>query len=107
MAEMFDVGLCTIVQGDNLETLRLMPDRSIQCGVTSPPYDKLRTYGGFTWDFEATARELYRVLCDGGVLCWVVNDSVVKGSETLTTAKQKIFFVEQCGFTLHDTMIYE
>jgi site-specific DNA-methyltransferase (adenine-specific) len=61
---------------------------------TSPPYDNLRVYNGFTWDFEATAKELYRVLVPGGVLCWNVNDSVVNGSETLTSCKQKIFFRE-------------
>lgn len=84
---------------------------SIELVVTSPPYDALRTYDGikpFTWsDFEIVARELYRVLCDGGVLCWIVGDSVVKGSETLTSAKQKIYFRELCGFLIHDTMIYE
>lgn len=79
---------------------------SIPLVVTSPPYDDLRTYGGHSWDFETTALELYRVLCDGGVCCWNVGDSVVDGSETLTSAKQKIFFRE-IGFRIHDTMIYE
>lgn len=36
-----------------------------------------------------------------------VGDSVVDGSETLTSAKQKIFFREECGFRIHDTMFYE
>lgn len=87
--------------------MRELPAASVQLVVTSPPYDDLRTYGGHSWDFEATARELYRVLCDGGVVCWNVGDSVVDGSETLTSAKQKIFFREECGFRIHDTMIYE
>ena len=106
MTQVTEVGQCTIVQGDNLETLRLMPDCSVQCCVTSPPYDKLRSYGGYVFDFDGCAKELYRVLCDGGVACWVVGDSVVDGGETLTSAKQKIFFVEQCGFRVHDTMAY-
>lgn len=66
-----------------------------------------RVTRGHPWSFEATARELFRVLCDGGVVCWNVGDSVVDGSETLTSAKQKIFFREECGFRIHDTMIYE
>jgi site-specific DNA-methyltransferase (adenine-specific) len=94
-------------QGDCLEVLATLPEESVQTCVTSPPYDNLRTYQGFEWDFENTARELYRVMCKGGVAAWNVGDSVVDGSETLTSAKQKIFFVEQCGFRLHDTMIYE
>ncbi len=99
--------LLTILQGDCVERLRELPSASVQCVVTSPPYDNLRTYGGFIWDFEATAKELYRVMCDGGIVCWNVNDSVIDGSETLTSCKQKIFFREQCRFRIHDTMIYE
>jgi DNA modification methylase len=96
-----------ILQGDALTRLRELPDESVHCCVTSPPYDNLRTYGGFAWDFEGIALELYRVMCSGGTVCWNIGDSVVDGSETLTSAKQKIFFREQCGFRIHDTMIYE
>lgn len=92
---------------DSVVALQTLPAESVQLVVTSPPYDDLRTYGGHAWDFEATARELARVLCPGGVVCWNVGDSVVDGSETLTSAKQKIFFREQCGLRIHDTMIYE
>lgn len=96
-----------ILHGDCVERMKELPPSSVQLCVTSPPYDDLRTYGGHSWDFEATARELFRVLCDGGIVCWNVGDSVVDGSETLTSAKQKIFFREQVGFRIHDTMIYE
>jgi DNA modification methylase len=96
-----------IIHGDCVERMRTLASASIHLVVTSPCYDQLRTYGGHTWDFEATARELFRVLCDGGVVCWNVGDSVVEGSETLTAFKQAIFFKEVCGFRIHDTMIYE
>lgn len=96
-----------VVHGDCVEQMRLLAPESVHLIVTSPPYDKLRTYGGHPWDFEATAHEMYRVLRDGGVACWNVNDSVVDGSETLTSSRQKIFFREQVGFRIHDTMIYE
>ena len=97
----------TLYQGDNVSVMRaLIPDESIQLTVTSPPYDNLRTYNGFTWDFEALARELYRVTKPGGVAVWVVNDATIDGSESLTSFKHAIFFRESCGFNLHDTMIY-
>jgi len=92
--------------GDSVRQLLELPNNSVHLCVTSPPYDKLRTYGGVQWDFENTARQLYRVLAPGGVVCWVVGDGVEDGSESLTTCKQKIFFREQAGFRIHDTMIY-
>lgn len=96
-----------IICGDAAEVLAGLEAESIDLSVTSPPYDRLRDYGGHEWDFEKIALESYRVLRAGGVLCWIVGDSTVDGSETLTSAKQKIFFREQCGFRIHDTMIYE
>jgi site-specific DNA-methyltransferase (adenine-specific) len=92
--------------GDSALVLKELPDKCIDLTVTSPPYDNLRTYKGFTFDFETIAKELYRVTKDGGVVVWVVNDATIDGSETLTSCKQKIFFREQCGFNIHDTEIY-
>jgi DNA modification methylase len=90
----------------NLETMSRMPDDFIDLTVTSPPYDGLRTYKGYSFPFEDIAKELYRVTKQGGILVWVVGDSTVKGCESLTSFKQAIYFVEQCGFNLHDTMFY-
>jgi DNA modification methylase len=91
---------------DALELLRRLPDCSIDMILTSPPYDNLRTYKGFTWDFEAIARESFRVLKRGGVLVWVVGDATVNGSETLTSFRQALYFVDTCGFNLWQTIIW-
>lgn len=91
---------------DCLEGLKQLDDNSIDLVVTSPPYDNLRKYNGFTWDFESTAKELYRVTKQGGVVVWIVGDATIKGSETGTAFKQALFFKE-CGFNLHDTMIWQ
>ena len=88
-----------------LDTMARMPDGFIDLTVTSPPYDNLRTYNGYSFDFEAVAKELFRVTKQGGVVVWVVGDATIKGSETGTSFKQALFFKE-CGFNLHDTMIY-
>ena len=90
---------------DCLEGMRLLPNECIDLTVTSPPYDNLRKYKGYEWDFEGVARELYRVTKQGGVVVWVVGDATVKGSETGTSFKQALYFKE-IGFNLHDTMIY-
>ena len=88
-----------------LDTMARMPDGFVDLTVTSPPYDNLRTYNGYSFDFEAIAKELYRVTKQGGVVVWVVGDATIKGSETGTSFKQALFFKE-IGFNLHDTMIY-
>jgi site-specific DNA-methyltransferase (adenine-specific) len=83
-----------------------MRDNNIDLTVTSPPYDNLRTYNGFTFDWKSVLRELYRVTKDGGVVVWIVGDATIKGSETGTSFKQALYAME-CGFNLHDTMIYK
>jgi len=82
-----------------------MPHDFIDLTVTSPPYDNLRTYNGYSFEFEKIAQELYRVTKNGGVVVWIVGDSTVKGSETGTSFKQALYF-KTVGFNLHDTMIY-
>lgn len=90
-----------------LDTMARMPDEFIDLTVTSPPYDGLRDYNGYVFDFEKIAKELFRVTKKGGVVVWVVNDQTINGCESLTSFKQAIYFVEQCGFNLHDTMIWQ
>jgi len=95
-----------IYNEDCLYTMKKMEDNFIDLTVTSPPYDNLRDYNGYSFDFESIAKELYRVTKKGGVVVWVVGDATIKGSETGTSFKQALYFM-QCGFNLHDTMIYE
>lgn len=89
-----------------LDTMARMADNFIDLTVTSPPYDNLRTYNGYSFDFENVAKELYRITKDGGVVVWVVGDATINGSETGTSFRQALFF-KDCGFNLHDTMIWE
>ena len=91
---------CNCVDG-----MKMIEDNTIDLTVTSPPYDDLRKYKGFSFDFENVAKELYRVTKDGGVVVWVVADKTKNGSETGTSFKQALFF-KDIGFNLHDTMIY-
>lgn len=66
----------------------------------------MRTYKGYEFDFPAIAKELFRVTKPGGVVVWVVGDETIKGSETGTSFRQALYFKDECGFNLHDTMIY-
>ena len=95
----------TLHLGDCAIILENISNNSIDLIVTSPPYDNLRKYKGYSFDFEKIAKELFRVIKDGGVMVWVVSDQTVNGSESGTSFKQALFFKE-IGFNLHDTMIY-
>jgi len=94
-----------IHQGNSAELLKQVNDNSVDLTVTSPPYDNLRDYKGYSFDFETIAKELYRVTREGGIIVWVIGDATINGSETGTSFKQVLYFKE-CGFNLHDTMIY-
>src|SRR5690625_1227639 len=100
------IELNQIYNEDCLDGMRRIPDNSVDLTVTSPPYDNLRMYQGFSFDFERVAAELYRITKDGGVVVWVVGDATIKGSETGTSFRQALHFTE-IGFNLHDTMIYQ
>jgi len=100
-----------LLQGDCLERMKEIESGSVDLTVTSPPYDNLRTYNGNNdlWGehvWKAVLADLYRVTKDGGVVVWVVGDATIKGSETGTSFKQALWAME-CGFSLHDTMIYQ
>ena len=94
-----------IKQGDCLYLMKSLPDDCIDLVVTSPPYDGLRDYNGYSFDFENIAKELFRVVKDGGVVVWIVCDAIIDGSESGTSFKQALYFKE-IGFNIHDTMIW-
>jgi DNA modification methylase len=91
--------------GDCAKVMAEMPDGCIDLTVTSPPYDNLRTYNGYVFDFEAIAQQLYRVTKPGGVVVWVVGDATINGSETGTSFRQALYFMG-LGFNC-ETMIYK
>lgn len=91
---------------DCVEGMKSLPDRYIDLTVTSPPYDNIRKYNGFMFNWEDTIKELYRVTKNGGVVVWIVADQTVNGSETGTSFRQALYAID-CGFNLHDTMIWE
>ena len=74
-----------IVNDDCLNMMRELDADSIDLTVTSPPYDNLRNYRGYVFNFEGVARELFRVTKDGGIVVWVVGDATINGSETGTS----------------------
>lgn len=101
-----------IYNEDCRDTMQRMKEEGVKVDltVTSCPYDNLRQYhNSSTWNFDIfkeVAQLLYDITAEGGVLVWVVGDATINGSETGTSFKQALYFME-CGFKLHDTMLFE
>lgn len=99
-----------VILSNCIEGMKTLEDEVIDLCVTSPPYDDLRSYNdSSSWNFETfkeVAQQLHRVMKTGGVVVWVVGDATVKGSETGSSFRQCLHFMD-LGFVLHDTMIYE
>jgi len=88
-----------------LELMKNIEDNFVDLTVTSPPYDNLRDYKGYSFEFEKIAKELFRITKEGGIVVWVVKDKI-NGGYTLTSFKQGLFF-QKVGFQMHDIMIYK
>jgi site-specific DNA-methyltransferase (adenine-specific) len=88
-----------------LDWMNTQPEKSVDIVLTSPPYDNIRNYNGYSFDFESVAQELVRLLKPNGVIIWNVADATVKGSKTGTSMRQALYFMN-IGLKLHDTMIY-
>jgi len=96
-----------LLHGDSLVEMQNIANNSIDLCVTSPPYDNLRTYNGnLEWCFDSIAKQIVRIIADGGVIVWVVGDATINGSETGSSFKQALRFME-LGLNLHDTMIWK
>lgn len=103
---MSNVEINKIYLSDCVELMKLMDRDFIDLTVTSPPYDNLRDYKGYHFDFQGIAQQLYRVTKNGGIVVWVVGDRIFKGNRTLTSFRQAIYF-QEIGFNVHDVMIYK
>jgi DNA modification methylase len=103
-------GDLTILQGDVLAMLKTLPDESVQCVVTSPPYWGLRDYGvagqigreesfaGYLASLVAIFAEVRRVLLNDGTLwlnmgdcyasAWPCPRRSIMGAESLTDGRR-------------------
>lgn len=98
--------LNNVIQGECVEVMKSFKDESIDLVVTSPPYDNLRNYNGYRFEYALIIKELFRIIKQGGVIVWVVGDATINGSETGSSFRQALAFMD-AGFNLHDTMIFQ
>ena len=101
-----DLPLNQIICGDAVEELKKIPDSSIDLVVTSPPYDGIRKYNGFTYNLHDTGKEIFRVLKNGGVAVMVIQDQTKNFGKSLTSFRTIVDWVDNIGFKLFETAIY-
>ena len=95
----------TIINGDNLSVMSKMDADSVDLVMTSPPYDNIRTYDGYEFNYEKTIEALYRVLKPGGIVVWIVDDQFMETGRSGTSLRQALYF-QQAGFWIWDYMFY-
>jgi len=90
-----------VVCGNCLDGLRLVPDNSVDCCITSPPYWGLRDYGNdeqlglektpeeYVTNMVSVFRGVKRALKKEGTLWLILGDSYAGGGRGCNTLKQK------------------
>jgi DNA modification methylase len=107
-----------IIPGDCIEGMRTLPDASVHCCVTSPPYWGLRDYGhdgqiGLESTPEAYVarmvevfREVRRILRDDGT-CWINLGSTYASGKQLVGIPWRVAFALQAdGWRLRQDIIW-
>jgi site-specific DNA-methyltransferase (adenine-specific) len=87
--------------------MKKLPDKSIDLVVTSPPYDNVRNYNGFSYDLHAAGKEIYRILKEGGIAVMVIQDQTKNFGKTLTSFRTIVDWCDNIGFKLFETVIYK
>lgn len=107
-----------ILIGDCRDSLRSLPDKSVHCCVTSPPYFGLRDYGhdgqigregspeGFLSALVGVFRELRRVLRDDGTLWLNLGDSYAKDKNRLMIPARAALALQADGWILRDEVVW-
>lgn len=105
--------------GDCRETLKSIPDGSVHCCVTSPPYFGLRDYGmpdqlgleqtpaAFVAELVAVLREVRRTLRDDGTLWLNLGDSYGKAKQLLGMPWRVAFALQDDGWVLRQDIIWQ
>ena len=107
-----------LLVGDCVESMKALPDQSINCCVTSPPYFGLRDYGvdgqigleetpeQYVAKMVEVFREVRRVLRDDGTLWLNLGDSYGKGKQLLGIPWMVAFALQADGWYLRQDIIW-
>ena len=102
-----------IIFGDS-RNMREVPDSSVHLVVTSPPYFNapfdfpglFKSYDEYLDLIKSVGKELYRVLQDGRVACFVIQDVRIKGKLYPIVSDVIHIMVYEIGFNYRDKIIW-
>ena len=110
---------CALVAADCRKALRHCPDGVVDCVITSPPYGRLKDYGGqgqigfgqssiddYLRDIDDVLKELHRI-CKNGSALWMVLDTVKQSGHTLALPWEVISRARKIGWEYHDLVIWD
>jgi DNA modification methylase len=110
---------CCIVSGDSRTLLPTLPDSSVDCIITSPPYGDLKNYGGnrqigygqntnaeYFPDLRSILAELHRIAKPGAAV-WVVLDTWRSHGKTIALPMEVLTLATEVGFQLHDFVVWD
>jgi adenine-specific DNA-methyltransferase len=101
-----------LFQGDRLDLLRQIPDGDARLAVTSPPYnigkkyEKRLEFEHYLEQQEATIKECFRVLSDGGSLCWQTGNHLAQDGEIYPLDIYIYRICKSLGMTLRNRIIW-
>jgi site-specific DNA-methyltransferase (adenine-specific) len=89
---------------DAVTFLSRQEPESVNCFLVSPPFDMVRRYQGFTFDWQAVAQSMVKTLAPHGVILWNVFDQTKDMDQSGTSFKQALYF-KSLGLKLNETVI--
>ncbi|HUI29696.1 MAG TPA: site-specific DNA-methyltransferase [Candidatus Acidoferrales bacterium] len=112
--DFFPVGAGGVFHGDALEVLRRLPDRIVQCCITSPPYWSMKDYGvpgqiglekspeEYIEKLAYVLHEVRRVMKDDGTLWLNLGDTYCRGGKSCGLRPKELVGIPwRVAFALH------
>lgn len=101
-----------LFEGDRLDLMRLLPDKSVKLVVTSPPYnigkeyEKRKDLSLYLAEQEETIKEAVRIIADDGSICWQVGNHIGKDGEVFPLDALIYTIGKKLGLKLRNRVIW-
>ncbi len=101
-----------LFEGDRLDLMCSLPDKSVKLVVTSPPYnigkeyEKRKDLDVYLAEQEETIKEAVRILTDDGSICWQVGNHIGKDGEVFPLDALIYVIGKKFGLKLRNRIVW-